>query len=104
MFRRYMLCVAVWFVSVVVLHLVHVQAVRGDLARWFGGDRVNKFKHLRTYRIPFAQPSQDPPTDLRKPASAGPGLFVCGDHRTAATLEGAIVSGLDAAKAILSPP
>jgi predicted NAD/FAD-dependent oxidoreductase len=81
---------------------VRVQAVIQDLARWFGEEAVKKFKHLKTYRIPFAQPSQAPPTDLCKSASAGPGLFVCGDHRTAATLEGAIVSGLRAADSVLS--
>ena len=82
-----------------------MQKVRDDLGDWFGQDVVSKFMHLRTYRIPFAQPRQAPPTDLRKGAivSEAKHLYVCGDHRTAATLEGAIVSGLDAAEAIIRP-
>lgn len=78
------------------------QAVREDLSRWFGGDCVTAMELLRIYRIPFAQPSQEPPTDLKKGAIVGGSVFVCGDHRTAATLEGAISSGRDAAQALLS--
>lgn len=81
---------------------VAVQKVRSDLAAWFGESTVSKLRHLKTYRIPFAQPAQEPPTNLRQSAVAGEGLFVCGDHRTAATLEGAIASGLDAAAAVLA--
>ena len=29
-----------------------------DLTQWFGASEVNTWSHLRTYRIPFAQPSQ----------------------------------------------
>lgn len=45
---------------------------------------------------------QAPPTNLERPVSLGEGLYVCGDHREAATLEGALRSGLRAADAILS--
>lgn len=58
---------------------------------------VSEWKHLRTYRIPFAQPPQSPPTDFERVVSLGRGLFVAGDHRGAATLEGALAVGVRAA-------
>jgi hypothetical protein len=33
-------------------------AVRQQLATWFGQAEVASWAHLRTYRIPFAQPNQ----------------------------------------------
>ncbi|GFR40131.1 hypothetical protein Agub_g687, partial [Astrephomene gubernaculifera] len=33
-------------------------AVRQQLGDWFGGRQVATWRHLRTYRIPFAQPNQ----------------------------------------------
>lgn len=32
--------------------------VRGQLSSWFGGAEVDRWRHLRTYRIPFSQPGQ----------------------------------------------
>lgn len=58
---------------------------------------VSEWKHLRTYRIPFAQPPQSPPMDFARAVSLGRGLFVAGDHRGAATLEGALAVGVRAA-------
>lgn len=34
------------------------KAVRSHLTEWFGPSEVNSWSHLRTYRIPFAQPNQ----------------------------------------------
>lgn len=70
---------------------------------WFGRDKVEggKWRHLKTYRIPFAQPGQAPPTDLSRPVALGGGMYVCGDHRASATLDGALVSGRAAAEAVL---
>jgi predicted NAD/FAD-dependent oxidoreductase len=79
-----------------------MQAVRSDLERWFGPSTTSSMKLLKVYRIPFAQPHQEPPTDLQQKAALGEGLYVCGDHRTAATLQGAIESGLAAAAAVLA--
>jgi predicted NAD/FAD-dependent oxidoreductase len=45
---------------------------------------------------------QAPPTDLSRPVDLGDGLYVCGDHRATATLDGALVSGRRAAEAILA--
>jgi predicted NAD/FAD-dependent oxidoreductase len=77
-------------------------AARAELSEWFGPDQVKPWRHLRTYRIPFAQPNQAPPTDFRRPVALGGGLFVCGDHRDSATFEGALVSGRRAAEALLA--
>jgi hypothetical protein len=57
--------------------------VRSELGAWFGSSDVASWRHLRTYRIPFAQPGQAPPTDLQRPVALGGGLYVCGDHRCA---------------------
>lgn len=79
-----------------------MQAVKSDLGRWFGSGLTDNLKLLRIYRIPFAQPNQEPPTDLLQDPSVGSGIFLCGDHCTAATLEGALQSGLRAADAVLA--
>ena len=33
-------------------------AVRAELAGWWGESEVATWRHLRSYRIPFAQPDQ----------------------------------------------
>lgn len=78
------------------------QRVRQELTPWFGAGEVGSWSHLRTYRIPFAQPNQAPPTNFTRPVALGGGLFVCGDHRDSATLEGALVSGRRAADALVA--
>lgn len=50
----------------------------------------------------FPQMRQAPPTNLSRPVSLGGGLYVCGDHRTTATLDGALKSGRQAAEAVLA--
>lgn len=77
-------------------------AARAELSEWFGAESVARWRHLRTYRIAFAQPNQAPPTDFSRPVALGGGLFVCGDHRDSATFEGALVSGRRAAEAVLA--
>jgi phytoene dehydrogenase-like protein len=83
--------------------------VRKELSAWFGEAQVASWRHLRTYRIPYAQPPQAPPTNLRKSvavsggggAAGGLPLFVCGDHMDTATFDGALLSGRRAAEAVL---
>ncbi|KAK3010738.1 hypothetical protein RJ639_011291 [Escallonia herrerae] len=72
-----------------------------ELSGWFGEGMVGSWRHLRTYRIGFAQPNQSPPTDLMKDPRVGPGLYVSGDYQTSATFDGALVSGRMAAEALL---
>ncbi|KAK3127767.1 hypothetical protein QOZ80_7AG0578190 [Eleusine coracana subsp. coracana] len=73
-----------------------------ELGGWFGPQEVAAWRHLRTYRIGFAQPDQTPPT---KPAGREPkvadGVYVCGDHWCSATFDGAMVSGRRAAEALV---
>ena len=45
---------------------------------------------------------QEPPTDLLRPVQLGGRLYVCGDHRDHATLDGALKSGRRAAEALIS--
>jgi phytoene dehydrogenase-like protein len=76
--------------------------VRGQLAGWFGA-AVHGWQHLRTYRIPFALPRQAPPALAvpERPVRVRPGLYVCGDHRDTASIQGAMASGRRAAEAVL---
>jgi len=76
-------------------------AVKAHLGSWFGQSYVDSWSLLRVYRIPYAQPNQAPPTNFSRPVSLGSGLYVCGDHRDAATLDGAFVSGRRAADALV---
>jgi predicted NAD/FAD-dependent oxidoreductase len=78
-----------------------VDAVKQELSAWFGAQQVSTWNHLRTYRIPFAQPNQKTPTNFSRPVSLGSGLYVCGDHRDSATFDAALKSGRRAAEALL---
>lgn len=73
-----------------------------ELGGWFGNREVSSWRHLRTYRIAFAQPDQTPPTDLvGKDPRVGDGVYACGDYRSSATFDGALVSGRRAAEALI---
>lgn len=76
--------------------------VRDQLTEWFGPD-VAQWDHLRTYRILHALPDQAPPflTPPARPVRLRPGLYVCGDHRRTASIDGAITAGRRAAEAVL---
>jgi predicted NAD/FAD-dependent oxidoreductase len=78
------------------------QKVRLELMDMFGPS-VETWKHLRTYRIPFAQPNQQVPTNLNRDVRLGDSTtYVCGDHRSPATFDGAMRSGRLAAEAVLA--
>ncbi|KAK9069545.1 hypothetical protein SSX86_011449 [Deinandra increscens subsp. villosa] len=72
-----------------------------EISSWFGPEMAGSWTYLKTYRIKFAQPNKRPPTDLEKNPKVGVGLYVCGDYRTNATFDGALVSGREAAEALL---
>ncbi len=78
-------------------------AVRRQLSGWFGPS-VNAWRHLRTYRIPYALPENRPPAlePHHKTARARPGIYLCGDWRADASINGAMVSGRLAAEALLA--
>ncbi len=77
--------------------------VQTELTRWYG-EGVRAWRHLRTYAIRWAQPSQlaDELEPVERPVRVGPGRFVAGDHVETATLHGALVSGRRAAEAVLA--
>jgi hypothetical protein len=76
--------------------------VHAQLVEWFGS-AVKDWRHLKTYSIPYALPVQAPPA-LSVPERSvrwQPGIYVCGDHRDNASIQGAMVSGRRAAEAVL---
>jgi len=71
--------------------------VKEELCEWFGESFVSTWTFLKAYRIPYAQPNQQPPTNFAREVKLDGNVFVCGDHRDGATLEGALKSGRRAA-------
>jgi phytoene dehydrogenase-like protein len=57
------------------------------------GTQVVSWRHLRTYRIEHGQPDQSPPFVPKKKQHLDSGVFVCGDHRDTASIQGALFSG-----------
>ena len=78
--------------------------VREQLGDWFGPKEVAGWRHLRTYRIPFAQFDQRPGTlqPASRPVRLADGLYVCGDHVENASINGAMAAGRRAAEAVLA--
>jgi hypothetical protein len=74
--------------------------VTAQLARWFDAS-AGDLQLLRTDVIPHGQPRQPPPLHPRRRIDLGEGLFVCGDHRDTASLQGAMFSGERTAQAVL---
>jgi phytoene dehydrogenase-like protein len=74
--------------------------VREQLARWFGAT-TSEWDHLRTDVIVHGQPAQRPPLHPKQAVTLGGGMFVCGDHRDTASIQGALFSGGRAASSVL---
>jgi phytoene dehydrogenase-like protein len=79
------------------------QVVREQMRRWFGGDTVAKWRHLRTYQIRHAQPEG---RQLKLgsgpfPAVIEPGLYRCGDWCEDVSINGALLSGRKAGEAVM---
>jgi phytoene dehydrogenase-like protein len=73
-----------------------------QMKNWFG-PAAGSWRHLKSYRIPHAQPQQfpgalEPP---QRPVRVRPGIYLCGDHRDNASINGAMLSGRRAAEAVL---
>ncbi len=77
------------------------ESVRAQLRGWFGG-AVDRWAHLRTYRITHAHPDQRPGFSARRRVDLGGGRFVCGDHRDTPAIQGALFSGKRTAAAVLT--
>jgi phytoene dehydrogenase-like protein len=74
-----------------------------QMKNWFG-KVAGSWQLLRGYGLTHAQPQQfpgalEPP---QRPVRVRPGVYVCGDHRDNASIEGAMVSGRRAGEAVLA--
>ena len=79
-----------------------VTAVREQLAGWFGASaRVDRWRLLRVYDVPHAQPPQHLAQPAPMPLRVASGVYCCGDHMDCPSLNGALRSGRLAAEAIL---
>lgn len=77
-------------------------AARRQLGDWFGS-QVGDWRLLRVDRVAHAHPLQPPGSVAPpRPARLDAGLVVCGDHRTDASIQGALRSGGLAAQAVLA--
>ena len=77
-------------------------AVRSQLRDWFGS-ATDEWRHLRTYRIQDARPALTPPAldPADRRVRLAEDMYVCGDHRETASIQGALASGRRAAQAIM---
>ena len=76
--------------------------VRRHLSRLYGVETAG-WQHVAAYDVEDALPVQTPPMGrFRKPVRLEPGLYVCGDHRDSASIQGALFSGRRAATAVLA--
>jgi protoporphyrinogen oxidase len=75
--------------------------VKSELKTWFGSD-VDGWKLLKVYRVLNALPDQTPPKieNPERSVKLQSNLFICGDHRDNASINGALVSGRRAAQAV----
>lgn len=77
------------------------EAARRHLARLLQTD-TRRWDLLATYPIAYALPAMNVPLTVRKPVRLNERLYVAGDHRDTASIQGALVSGRRAAEALLA--
>ncbi|GEP35727.1 oxidoreductase [Nocardioides szechwanensis] len=94
-------------------HLVQVSALLGpgrpvpterELSRHAGelfGASPHRWRSLARYEVPDALPVQLQPFTERRRIVVESGVVLCGDHRDTASIQGALVSGGRAARAVL---
>lgn len=73
--------------------------VRRHLVQLYG-DMAATWEVVTTHLVRQALPDLPPPLQIRRPVDLGGGLFVAGDHRDTASIQGAMVSGRRAARAV----
>lgn len=73
-------------------------AVRAHLAVLYDTSTTG-WEHLATYDVPRALPAMPAPHRFRSPVRVD-GVYVCGDHRDTSSIQGALVSGERAARAV----
>ena len=76
---------------------------RRTLRTWWGGD-VDVWDVLAVQHIAHGQPDRGMPLHPKLPVRLTDGLYVCGDHRDTASIQGALYSGRRCAEAILRAP
>jgi phytoene dehydrogenase-like protein len=76
-----------------------VNLVRGQLRRWYGLVAL-EWRLLRVYRILHAHPVTYP-MEWQQAQQLSEGLYICGDHRSTPSIQGAMESGRLAAEAVL---
>jgi phytoene dehydrogenase-like protein len=76
-------------------------AARRHAALIYGSDPCS-WEPITSHVIAGALPAQPPPLHVRRPVALANGLFVAGDHRDTASIQGALVSGRRAASAVLA--
>jgi len=79
-----------------------IGAIRDQAAGWFG-EQTRRWRPLATVLVAQALPDESPAARRLRPVSSrlAAGLFVCGDHCSSASINGALVSGRLAAEAVL---
>jgi phytoene dehydrogenase-like protein len=75
-------------------------SVRHQLKRWFGLV-AEEWRLLRVYRTAQALPVVQP-LEWRQPARLAEGLYVCGDHCSTPSIQGAMESGRRAAESLIA--
>jgi len=75
--------------------------VRRQLGQIWDAD-VASWRLIRRDDIPDALPAQPPPLRVTKSVRVSDGLYVAGDHRDTASIQGALVSGERAARAVIA--
>ena len=76
--------------------------VQNELMEWFG-PVVKAWRHLKTFRIEHALPTQLPsmPDPTQSPAEANSGIFICGEFNSVPGIQWAMLSGRLAAERIV---
>ena len=87
--------------SALGLNPAHPDAVRTHLAR-LHGTSTDGWQHVATYAIPYALPAMVPPLNVRPDIDLGDGIFLAGDYRATASIQGALASGRRAARAAIA--
>lgn len=75
---------------------------RAELESWFGTPAV-RLRLLAVYRVPRSQFPQPPGFTARRPTvqASTPGLYLAGEYLHSSSIQGALASGIQAARAIL---
>ncbi|MCL6669882.1 NAD(P)/FAD-dependent oxidoreductase [Streptomyces panaciradicis] len=75
-------------------------AVRDAVAEAYDAD-TGGWDLLTSRTIQEALPAMPPPQPLSRTSRVGPGRYVCGDHRSTGSVQGALASGARAAREVL---